>query len=95
MYQAGVESILGLRRRGDRLYICPCIPCEWPGFSVSYRFGNSSYHITVENPSHKSVGAIALQIDGQEVALTERDMKDGPYVTMGDDGQPHHVVLTL
>ena len=95
MYQAGVESILGLRRRGDRLYIYPCIPCEWPGFSVSYRFGNSFYHITVENPSHKSVGAIALQIDGREVALTERDVEDGPYVTMGDDGQPHHVVLTM
>jgi cyclic beta-1,2-glucan synthetase len=95
MYQAGVESILGLRRRGDRLYICPCIPCEWPEFSVSYRFGNSPYHITVKNPSHKSVGGIALQIDGREVALTEQDVKDGPYVTMRDDGQPHHVVLTL
>lgn len=95
MYQAGVESILGLRRRGDRLYICPCIPCEWPGFSVSYRFGNSSYQITVENPSHKSVGATALQIDGQEAALREQDVKKGPYVIMRDDGQLHHVVLTM
>ncbi|SFM00089.1 GH36-type glycosyl hydrolase domain-containing protein [Pelosinus propionicus] len=95
MYQAGIESILGLRRRGDRLYICPCIPCEWPEFSVSYRFGDSSYHITVKNPSHKSAGSLALQFDEQEVVLTEQDIKDGPYVIMRDDGEVHHVVLTM
>ncbi|WP_425058993.1 GH36-type glycosyl hydrolase domain-containing protein [Sporomusa carbonis] len=95
MYQAGVEWILGLRRRGQRLYIRPCIPCEWPDFSVSYRFGSACYLITVKNPSHKSGGATALQIDGRQVALTEQDVKDGPYVELYDDGQTHHVVLTL
>src|SRR5690606_30263513 len=39
MYQAGIEWILGLRRRGTRLYISPCIPSEWPEYSVHYRFG--------------------------------------------------------
>lgn len=94
MYQAGIEWILGLRRRGERLYICPCIPCEWPEFSVSYRFGKSVYHITVKNPSHRSVGATALQIDGREVVLAEQEERE-PYVLMRNDGQPHHVVLTL
>ena len=95
MYQAGVEWILGLRRRGKRLYICPCIPCEWPEFSVSYRFGSSRYLITVKNPSRKSGGATALQIDGRKVALMDQDVQEGPYVELYDDGQAHHVVLVL
>ncbi|BBB91846.1 MAG TPA: glucoamylase family protein [Methylomusa anaerophila] len=95
MYQAGVEWILGLRRRGQQLYIRPCIPCGWPEFSVSYHYGSASYHITVKNPSHKCGGATALQIDGREVAFTEQDMKDGLYVKLHDDGQAHYVVLVL
>jgi cellobiose phosphorylase len=95
MYQAGVEWILGLRRRGNRLYIRPCIPCEWPDFSVSYRFGSACYLITVKNPSRQSGGATALQIDGREVALREQDVKDGPCVELYDDGQAHHVILVL
>jgi cyclic beta-1,2-glucan synthetase len=95
MYQAGVEWILGLRRRGNRLYICPCIPCEWPEFSVSYRFGGAHYHIAVKNPSHKSSGGTALQIDGQEVNLEQNDMMDSPYVELCDDGKVHEIVLTL
>jgi len=95
MYQAGVEWILGLRRRGKRLYISPCIPCEWPEFSVSYRFGSARYLITVKNPPRRTGGAAALQIDGREVTLQEQDLKDGPYVKLRDDGQAHHVVLML
>jgi cyclic beta-1,2-glucan synthetase len=95
MYQAGVEWILGLQRRGNRLYIRPNIPSEWPEFSVSYRFGSARYLITVKNPSRKSGGATALQIDGQEVALTEQVMAEGPYAELSDDKQDHQVVLVL
>ncbi|MFC4769557.1 GH36-type glycosyl hydrolase domain-containing protein [Effusibacillus consociatus] len=95
MYQAGIEWILGLRRRGERLYIRPCIPCEWPEFSVSYRYGSSRYLITVKNPSGKSSGGTTLMIDGQEVDLLEPTAERGPYVELCDDGQVHHVVLTM
>ena len=33
MQRAGVESILGLRLRGDALELDPCIPKSWPGFT--------------------------------------------------------------
>ncbi|GAB7388358.1 glucoamylase family protein [Bacillaceae bacterium] len=95
MYQAGIEWILGLRRRGNKLYIRPCIPCEWPGFSVSYRYGATRYLITVKNPSGKSRGAAALHIDGEEVDLARLDGEDGPYVALQDDGRDHHVLLTM
>jgi len=95
MYQAGLEWILGLRRRGQRLYICPCIPSQWPEFSVSYRFGNASYLINVKNPSHRTGGATTLQIDGREVALGEQAVKEGCYVELHNDGQVHKVVVVM
>ncbi|MBA4495385.1 GH36-type glycosyl hydrolase domain-containing protein [Paenactinomyces guangxiensis] len=91
MYQAGIEWILGLRRHGEKLYIRPCIPCEWQEFSVNYRFRNTRYLITVKNPAGKSSGRAALIIDGQEVVLTE----GGPCVELYDDGQVHRVVLIM
>jgi cellobiose phosphorylase len=95
MYQAGVEWILGLQRRGERLYIRPCIPCEWPEFSVNYRFGSTRYLITVKNSARKSSGGITLIIDGQEAYLAENTVEGGPYVELCDDGQVHHVVMTM
>jgi cyclic beta-1,2-glucan synthetase len=95
MYQAGVEWILGLRRRGERLFIRPCIPAEWPGYSVSYRFGSTEYRITVDNPSHKSSGQTMLSIDGQVMDLGDHSTEDGPFFRLRDDQQVHHVVLTL
>jgi cellobiose phosphorylase len=34
MYRAGLESILGLRRRGDTFVIDPCIPSSWPEYGI-------------------------------------------------------------
>lgn len=95
MYQAGVEWILGLRRQGQRLFISPCIPREWPGFSACYRFGRTEYRITVNNPSHKSSGQTMLSIDGQEVDLAKHSTEDGPFILLRDDHQVHSVVLTM
>ncbi len=92
MYQAGVEWILGLRRRGERLYLRPCIPCEWPEFSVTYRFGSARYRIAVKNPSRKNSGMTALIIDGEEAAAKPGTV---PYVDLRDDGREHDVVLIM
>jgi len=49
MYQAGLEGILGIRKEGLTLVIKPCIPTEWPGFSVSLSFEQCHLDITVNN----------------------------------------------
>jgi Cellobiose phosphorylase len=95
MYQAGIEWILGLRRSGQRLYISPCIPREWPAFSVSYLFGGARYQITVQNPSRKSGGFSSLKLDGREITFTGQAAEKGPYIALQDDGQVHQVVLIL
>src|SRR6185503_15899914 len=39
MYRLGIEMIVGLQREGDRLYINPCVPQDWPEYQINYRFG--------------------------------------------------------
>jgi cellobiose phosphorylase len=47
MYRLIVESLLGLRLEGDRLRVAPCLPPDWPGFGVRYRYRETLYRITV------------------------------------------------
>ena len=49
MYRLGLEGILGLRRAGAGLVIEPHIPAGWPGYDVTYRYGQATYHICVRN----------------------------------------------
>ncbi|MDP3815755.1 GH36-type glycosyl hydrolase domain-containing protein, partial [Pseudomonas sp.] len=63
MYRAGVEGILGIRREGDWLLIDPCIPADWPGFSVSINLGDSHYQIQVDNPTQRSRGITQALLD--------------------------------
>lgn len=91
MYQAGIEWILGIRRRGDKLYIDPCIPTDWPGYSVSYRFGNSVYQITVKNETSSKKGVKRVIIDGNEVPLSD----DGAYVTLVNQQTTYDVEVIL
>jgi cyclic beta-1,2-glucan synthetase len=95
MYQAGIEWIIGLRRRGERLFIRPCMPREWPEFAVNYHYGNAEYHITVKNPSQKSIGQKTLSINGKVVDMKEFATEDGPFVLLHDDSEIHQIVLTL
>lgn len=48
-YLAGVEYILGLRIENQNLSINPCIPKEWEGYFIQYKYGNSIYNIKVKN----------------------------------------------
>ena len=47
MYRLAVESLLGIRREGDKLHVAPCLPASWPGFKLRYRYGETTYEISV------------------------------------------------
>lgn len=101
MYQAGLEWILGIRRRGDKLIISPCIPKDWPAFSVRYRHGNAEYRIQVSNPAGKcspsrpNEGQSKLAIDGKELDLEKYFGEEGPFIPLRDEQGAHEVELTL
>lgn len=87
MYRLGIEAILGLCRRGDSLQLNPCIPAHWPGYTLSYRYGETTYLITVENAAGVNRGVQQITLDGEMIV--------GGAIPLSDDGQPHHVCCLL
>jgi cyclic beta-1,2-glucan glucanotransferase len=47
LYRLIVESLLGLKLEIDRLRFTPCLPADWDGFKLHYRYRETSYHISV------------------------------------------------
>jgi cyclic beta-1,2-glucan synthetase len=62
MYQLVIESLLGLKRDGNRLHLAPLMPDEWSSFKVHYRHGKSLYHILLTKAAAGSEPI--LTIDG-------------------------------
>ncbi|HVS19260.1 MAG TPA: hypothetical protein VMT18_11715, partial [Planctomycetota bacterium] len=87
MYRAGLESILGLRRRGSTFEIDPCIPSAWPEYSIRWRHGNSLWEIEVRNPERRSRGVRSAELDGVAV--------DPRAIPLVDDGAEHQVRVEL
>jgi cellobiose phosphorylase len=87
MYRLGVEAILGLRKVGDTLQIEPCIPQDWAGYELNYRYGDTSYRISVENPDGVNHGVRQMTLDGEEL--------DDKGVPLADDGNHHEVSVVM
>ncbi len=88
LYRAGIESILGVQKRGCKLIVDPCIPSDWPGFSATFMHGTTRYEVSVENPARVCRGVAGLELDG--AALSDRS-----GVGLVDDGQVHQVRVVL
>lgn len=63
-YTAVSKWILGIRPGYDGLVIDPCIPPQWPGFTVQRRWRDAFYTISVENPNQVSRGIRELYLNG-------------------------------
>lgn len=61
------QYILGIRPDYDGLLIDPCIPPEWPGFTIKRKFRGAIYNIEILNPEHRSKGIWQITIDGDKV----------------------------
>jgi cyclic beta-1,2-glucan synthetase len=87
LYRAGLESILGLRRRGATFEVDPCVPSSWPAYAISWRFGRSRYEIAVENPEGRCRGVAIAELDGAVV--------DARSIPLVDDGAVHRLRVRL
>jgi cyclic beta-1,2-glucan synthetase len=87
LYRLGIESILGLRRRGATFVVDPCIPASWPGYTVTWRLGATRYDITVVNPDRQSRGVAEATLDGSSV--------DPGAIPLTDDGSAHQVRVVM
>ena len=90
MYRLVVESLLGLNLEADRLRLAPCLPPEWNGFSVRYRYRETLYHIVVSRSESTGDGhpeAMTVAVDGIVQASN--------VVLLADDRLDHRVEVRV
>jgi cyclic beta-1,2-glucan synthetase len=85
MYRLILESLLGLRREGDRLSFEPCLPGDWTEFKVHYRYHETVYHIKVFQTADCSVASVT--VDGVEQSDTS--------IPLVDDHQEHSAEVRI
>lgn len=65
MYRLIMESLLGLSLEVDKLCFTPCLPADWEGFTMHYRYRETVYHISVvQTPA--GIGEAHVTVDGIE-----------------------------
>ncbi|MGB7918819.1 MAG: hypothetical protein WCF40_02065 [Desulfobacterales bacterium] len=86
MYRLIVESLLGLRREVDKLRFTPCLPADWKGFKMHYRYRETVYHIAVLQ-TRQDKGSANVTVDG--VARPDQTI---PLI---DDRKEHTVEIRI
>jgi cellobiose phosphorylase len=86
MYRLIVESLLGLKLEVDKLRFTPCLPADWPGFTMHYRYRETVYHITIKRPPAED-GETRVTVDG----VSQPDNT----IPLIDDHQEHYVEVNI
>ena len=63
MYRLIVESLLGVELAADKLRFSPCLPADWKGFSLDYRYRETTYHVVVSQ-AETADSTPAVWVDG-------------------------------
>lgn len=85
MYRLVLESLLGLRLELQTLHFAPCLPAQWTGFDLQYRYGQTVYAI-----------AVGRAAEGEEVTLRlDGVLQAAAVLPLQDDGVAHAVVLRV
>jgi cellobiose phosphorylase len=86
MYRLIVESLLGLVVQADTMRFLPCLPPEWEGCTIHYRYRETVYHIKMLQ-KHGESAAASVTADGVE-------QHDG-VVHLVDDRREHSVEVRI
>jgi len=89
MYRLISESLLGLNlEQGRFLRFAPCLPANWTGHTVHYRYHATVYHITFTGVFVGKGGRVSgLSLDGRDIG--------GDRLEMHDDGVEHRVDVRM
>ncbi|MGP8153316.1 MAG: GH36-type glycosyl hydrolase domain-containing protein [Smithella sp.] len=86
MYRLIVESLLGLKREGDKLSFMPCLPADWNGFYIRYRYGKTIYHLAFTRAPNGE-NEMRVIVDGVE--------QKEKTIFLIDDGIEHKVDVII
>jgi cyclic beta-1,2-glucan synthetase len=86
MYRLIVESLLGLRLEVDKLRFTPCLPVDWQGFTMHYRYRETVYHITIQRP---------VAEDGETRVTVDGVGQPDNTIPLIDDHQEHYVEVNI
>lgn len=96
MQVAGIEYILGLKIENNILKIKPCIPRDWKEYKIEYRYGNSIYHIKVENPKGKSSVNENIETNGEvEKFIVNGVKKEDKQIKLSKEGGIYEIQIEL
>ncbi len=101
MYRVALESVLGVRLEGgNKLAVKPCIPDEWPGYSMEWELPGAQgapggeatrVEIVVRNPDRCSATVVNASYDGRPVRVLRGEAR----VPLLRDGARHRLEITL
>jgi cyclic beta-1,2-glucan synthetase len=106
MLRVALESVLGLRAEGETLVVAPCVPDDWPEYSVTWRVpllgadhaddtawtnNATRYEIHVSNRDHCAEAVVAVICDGDPC----QPVDGAARVPLLRDGQEHQLTITL
>jgi len=86
MYRFLLEDLLGIELDNCTLKIKPCVPTEWKGYVVHYRFRETVYHINIQRVG-LGHDVNAVTVDG----VLQEELK----VMLVDDHIEHDVSVEL
>ena len=80
MYRLIIESLLGIRLEVDKLHFKPCLPSDWKGFKMHYRYQETVYHIEVLQ---------APAGNGEMYVKLDEIVQDDKTIPLVDDRKEH------
>ena len=90
MYRLIVESLLGLRLDVDKLHFAPCLPADWPGFTMHYRYRETMYRIAVL----QTLTGVGAQMGEMRVTV-DGVLQSGNVIPLSDDRREHAVEINI
>ncbi|MBQ6323433.1 MAG: hypothetical protein IJI22_01200 [Bacilli bacterium] len=79
-YRVGVQDILGIKKRGNKLKLDPRMPIAWDGFRAIYKYQNTTYNIEV------------IRKNKEKVVFDNKNIISST-ITLVDDQKEHNIIV--
>jgi cyclic beta-1,2-glucan synthetase len=85
LYRLAIRQLLGLQRRGDRLFVRPCLPASWTVFQATLRYRDAEHQLFVHDPADIQRDELFIVKDGSLI--------DAQSITLEKIGQHEYEVF--